>query len=69
MLFDHPDDPIGLEVSTYARQQGVGAALEKYCSITAPEDVALVERFYNLLSAKAPFADIVSALGEYKGIH
>ena len=69
LLFDHPEDPIGLEVSACAREQGVRVALEKYCSITADEDVALVERFYKLLAAKAPFADIISALADYKGTH
>ena len=69
LLFDHPDDAIGLEVSAYAKSEGVKAACEKYCSITADEDVAMVERFYNLLAAKAPFADILAALAEYKYSH
>ena len=69
LLFDHPDDPIGLEVSACARDEGVAAACEKYCSITDAEDVAMIERFYNLLRDRAPFADIVAALGEYKSIH
>jgi len=69
LLFDHPDDAIGLEVAACARNEGVRVACEKYCSITADEDVALVERFYNLLAAKAPFADIVAALADYKCAH
>ena len=69
LLFDHPDDNIGLEVSACARDEGVKVACEKYCDITADEDVALVERFYNLLKNKAPFAEIVAALAEYRSGH
>ncbi len=69
LLFDHPEDPIALEVSGYAREAGVGAALEKYCSITAPTDVAMVKTFYDLFSAKAPFSEFVSALSDMKNIH
>lgn len=67
LLFDHPDDPIALEVSGYAREQGVAAALEKYCSITAPEDVAMIEELYHLLDERAPFAQLVATLSKYKG--
>lgn len=61
-LFDDPADPIGVEVSTFARENGIAAALEKYSSITAPEDVALIGKFYEMLKAKAPFADFVAEL-------
>lgn len=67
LLFDHPDDPIALEVSGYTREHGVAAALEKYCSITAPEDVEMISEFYRLLDERAPFAQLVSALSAYKG--
>lgn len=67
LLFDHPDDPIALEVSGYTREHGVAAALEKYCSITAPEDVAMIEELYRLLDERAPFAELVSTLSKYKG--
>lgn len=69
LLFDHPDDPIALEVSGYAKEAGVAAALEKYCSITAEEDVKLVKTFYDLFVAKAPFADFVAALAEFQPEH
>lgn len=61
-LFDDPADPIGVEVSTFARENGIAAALEKYSSITAPEDVALIGKFYEMLKNKAPFADFVAEL-------
>lgn len=67
LLFDHPDDPIALEVSGYTRENGVAAALEKYCSITAPEDVAMIEELYCLLDERAPFAELVATLSKYKG--
>ncbi len=67
LLFDHPDDPIALEVSGYTREHGVASALEKYCSITAPEDVEMISEFYRLLDERAPFAQLVSALSAYKG--
>lgn len=66
LLFDHPDDPIGLEVSSFAREMGVAAACEKYCSISDPADVAMIETFYNMLSSKAPFSAFVSKLAEFK---
>ena len=61
-LFDCPDDPIGVEVSTYAKENGIAAALEKYSSITAPEDVALIGKFYDMLKRKAPFSEFVAEL-------
>ena len=69
LLFDHPDDPIALEVSGYTREAGVAAALEKYCSITDPADVEMISTFYRLLDEKAPFAELVSALSGYKSLH
>lgn len=69
LLFDHPDDPAALEVSAFAKTEGVAAALDKYCSITAPGDVAMISRLYNLLAAKAPFSDLVAALAELEEAH
>lgn len=65
-LFDHPDDPIAAEVSGYAREHGLAAALEKYSGITAPEDVETISEFYDMLSRRAPFAEFVAALNKYK---
>jgi hypothetical protein len=45
-----PEDEIGVEVSTFAKENGVAAALEKYCSITADEDVALIKGYYDMLA-------------------
>ena len=69
LLFDHPDDPIALEVSGYAKEAGVAAALEKYCSITAEEDIKLVKTFYDLFTSKAPFSDFVETLAQMKSVN
>ena len=61
-LFDCPEDPIAVEVSSYAKENGIAAALEKYSSITAPEDVALIGKFYDMLKRKAPFSEFVAEL-------
>jgi mannitol-1-phosphate 5-dehydrogenase len=50
LRFDMPEDEIGVEVSTFAKENGVAAALEKYCSITADEDVALIKGYYDMLA-------------------
>ncbi|MGI6754389.1 MAG: hypothetical protein ACOX31_08890 [Eubacteriales bacterium] len=69
LLFDHPDDPIAQEVSGYAKDSGVAAALEKYCSITDPADVRMIETFYELIKSKAPFSEFVGALSAMKNTH
>lgn len=66
LLFDHPDDPIAIEVSGYAKREGVGAALGKYCDIKDKADIEMIETFYNLFAAKASFAEFVPVLSEYK---
>ena len=65
-LFDCPEDPIAVEVSSFAREHGIAAALEKYSGITAPEDVAMIGEFYDMLDRRAPFSEFVSALNRYK---
>ena len=65
-LFDHPEDPIALETSSYARENGIAAALEKYCDITDAADVEMVGRFYEMLKNKASFAELCEALSDYK---
>lgn len=61
-LFDCPEDPISVEVSGYAKENGLAAALEKYSGITDPEDVKLIGTFYEMLSRRAPFAEFVATL-------
>ncbi len=65
-LFDCPEDPIAVEVSAFAREHGIAAALEKYSGITAPEDVAMIGEFYDMLDRRAPFSEFVSTLNRYK---
>lgn len=53
-------------MSSFARKEGLAAALEKYSGITAPEDVAMITEFYNMLDRRAPFAEFVTVLNKYK---
>ena len=64
LLFSPESDEAALEVSAFAKTNGVRAALEKYCSITDEADADLVEKFYILLMSRASFAEIVDAIGE-----
>jgi mannitol-1-phosphate 5-dehydrogenase len=64
--FDHPEDPIALETSSYAKENGIAAALEKYCDITDAADVEMVSKFYDMLGNKATFAELCEALSDYK---
>ncbi len=54
LLFDLDDS--SKEVSAYAAQNGVGAALKEYSDITCEADVALIEGYYNALSNDADSA-------------
>ena len=65
LLWDCEGDEAGAEVSACAKTEGVAAALAKYSQITDEQDVALIKRFYDMLSAKAPFAELIAALNEY----
>ena len=65
-LFDHAEDPIALETSSYAKENGIAAALEKYCDITDAADVEMVGRFYDMLKNKASFAELCEVLSDYK---
>ena len=65
-LFDHAEDPIALETSSYAKENGIAAALEKYCDITDAADVEMVGRFYDMLKSKASFAELCEVLSDYK---
>ena len=65
LLWDPDGDDAAAEIRAYLKAEGVAAALAKYSQITDEADVALIKRFYDLLEAKAPFADIIAALNEY----
>lgn len=65
-LFDCPEDPIAVEVSAYAREAGLAAALEKYSGITDPRDVAMISDIYTLLDRRASFDELVKTLNAYK---
>lgn len=64
LLFSPESDEAALEVSKFARENGVREAVKKYCSITDDADVNLIERFYILLLSRADFAEIIEAIGE-----
>ena len=65
-LFDCPEDPIAVEVSSFAREHGIAGALEKYGGGSGPEGVAMMGEFYDMLDRRAPFSEFVSALNRYK---
>ncbi len=67
LLFDCPGDDAAAEVSTYARENGVAAALEKYSNITDASDVELIETLYVMLRDKASFASLIAFLNEKAG--
>ncbi len=66
LLFDNPEDAAAVEISTFTKENGVKAALEKYCEITADEDVAMISEFYFMLKDGKPFAEFVEKLSSYK---
>jgi len=68
-LFDDPRDPISVEVSTYAREKGLRAALARYSDITDDADVAMIQTFYDMFLAKAPFTAFVQTLASMKNTH
>lgn len=68
-LFDDPADPISVEVSAYAAEHGLSAALERYSNITSDGDVRMIETFYRMLIEKAPFSDFVDTLAKMKTAH
>lgn len=68
-LFDDARDPISVEVSSFARENGLRAALAKYSDITAEEDVAMIQTFYDMFKEKAPFAKFVEVLAGMKNTH
>ena len=69
LLFDPADDAAAVEIATYCRENGVAAALAKYCDITDAADVAMIETFYDMFVRKAPFAEFVQTLAGMKDTH
>ena len=68
-LFDDPQDSIAVEVSTFAKQNGIEAALAKYSEITDAADVAMIKTFYDMFVRKAPFPEFVETLAAMKSTH
>lgn len=69
LLFDPESDAAAVELSTYCRENGVAAALEKYCDIKSDEDVAMIKTFYDMFVNKAPFSEFVETLASMKNTH
>ena len=65
-LFAHADDATAVETSTYAKENGIAAALEKYSNITDEADVAIISRFYDMLVNKASFKELCEELAALK---
>jgi mannitol-1-phosphate 5-dehydrogenase len=68
-LFDLESDPAAVEISSYTKENGLAAALEKYSNITDPADVAMIKTFYDLFVSKAPFSVFVETLAEMKNVN
>ena len=68
-LFDDERDPISVEVSSYAKENGLKAALAKYSDITDKADVAMIQTFYDMFLEKAPFEKFVEVLAGMKNTH
>ena len=68
-LFDLASDPAALEITSYVKENGLEAALEKYSAITDPEDVAMIKTFYDLFVEKAPFTVFVETLARMKSVN
>lgn len=66
LLFDNPEDAAAVEISTFTKENGVKAALAKYCELTNDEDVSMIETFYNMLKENRPFPEFVEKLSSYK---
>lgn len=69
LLFDPADDAAAVEVSSYCKENGVAAALEKYSDITDAEDVKMIKTFYDMFVRKAPFSEFVEVLASMKDTH
>ncbi len=67
LLFAPESDEAALEVSAYAKANGVREAVKKYCSIEDAADADLIEKFYILLMSRASFAELVDAIAEVVG--
>lgn len=65
MHFNGEDDPSSEELASYAQQQGVAAALNRYSGITNPQDVALITKLYVML-AQNTIQEVVSYMEQYK---
>lgn len=69
LRFEHPGDPVSLEVAGYTREAGVEAALGRYCSIVDPAEASMISEIYSLLGEGWEFKRLVPALSEIKGRH
>ena len=65
-LYDNPADPAAAEIAAFVRENGLAAALAKYSEMTDPADVALVQKCYDMVREKAPFARVVTTLSALK---
>lgn len=65
MHFNGKDDPSSEELASYAQQQGVAAALNRYSGITNPQDVALITKLYVML-AQNTMQEVVTYMEQYK---
>ena len=66
LVFDPEGDQSSIEVSTYAREFGAKATLEKYCNYTG-EKVDLIEKLYNMIKNGKQISALVKVCEDSAG--
>ncbi len=66
LCFNPESDASSIEVSNYAKENGVKETLKKYCAYEG-KSVELIEKLYNMIIAKKPIAEIVEFCADQSG--
>lgn len=62
LLFAPEDDSASIEVSTFAKENGVKETLKKYSELTDEKSVALIEKLYNALKNNIDMKELITML-------
>ena len=65
-LYRNEEDPTSVEMTDFVKANGLTKALAEYSSITDAADAAMVGVFYDMLQRRAPFAEFLPVLAEFK---
>ena len=66
LKFAPEGDDASIEVATFAKENGVKAALKKYCELELDSSVSLIEKFYDMVSADFDIKDVITILEQHK---